>query len=107
MFKRNYDSGTTASAECYKRIAKDSSRTEEHRKKAVEKLDARGTRWMPIILTELPHVQPNLLHTPDLLYVIYLGLLKHLLTWIHGLLRKYKWLDQFDCVWASIAPYYG
>ena len=89
------------------RIAKDSSRTVEHRKKAAEKLDARGTRGMPIVLTELPCVQLNLLHTPDLLHGIYLGLLKHLLTWIHGLLKKYKRQDQFDYVWKSMAPYHG
>ena len=88
-------------------IAKDSSRTKEHRNIAVRKLDERGTRGTPVVLTELPSVQPNLLHTPDLLHGIYLGLLKHLMQWIQGLLKKYKRQDQFDYTWKSMAPYHG
>ena len=59
------------------------------------------------VLSELPYVRPNLLHTPDLLHGVYLGLLDHLMTWIEGLLKKYKRQNHFDEAWGSIAPYHG
>src|SRR5438874_898927 len=40
------------------------------------------------VLCELPAVQLHLVYTSDLLHGIYLGLLKHLIEWIHRLLRK-------------------
>ena len=71
----------------------DDSTSAQRREVSIHNLEDRGIRgpkWILNVLSELPYVHPNLLHTPDLLHGVYLGLLDHLMTWIEGLLKKYK-----------------
>jgi hypothetical protein len=56
---------------------------------------------------QLPGVQIERLHMPDLLHRMYLGMLKHLMEWIESFLRKHDRLRQFDQAWISIMPYPG
>jgi hypothetical protein len=38
---------------------------------------------------------------PDVLHTMQLGMLKHLLEWIHALLKQYNRLDRFNAIWLS------
>jgi hypothetical protein len=42
---------------------------------------------------------------PDVLHTIQLGMLKHLLEWIHAFLKQYNRLDRFNAIWLSIPAY--
>ena len=47
------------------------------------------------------------LQVPDLLHIIYLGLFKHMMDWIQGLLKKHGRLQAFDDAWKTLPPYPG
>ena len=47
------------------------------------------------------------LHILDLLHTIYLRLFKHMMDWIHGLLKKHAWLQAFDDAWKTLPLYPG
>ncbi|KAH8147002.1 uncharacterized protein LAJ45_08801 [Morchella importuna] len=47
------------------------------------------------------------LHKPDILHNIYLGLLKHMMEWVQGFLKKHNRIEEFDRAWSSIGPYPG
>jgi len=47
------------------------------------------------------------LHKPDLLHTVYLGLIKHLMDWISGSLKKHARLQPFDDTWKALPPYQG
>ncbi|RPB06929.1 hypothetical protein P167DRAFT_476763, partial [Morchella conica CCBAS932] len=55
----------------------------------------------------MPRVNPYDLNKPDILHNIYLGMLKHMMEWVQGFLKKHHRLEEFDKAWASIAPYPG
>jgi hypothetical protein len=59
------------------------------------------------VFWRLQRVQPERLHTPDLLHGIYLGLLKHLMDWLEPFLKKYDRLGEFDAVWKNLPHYPG
>ena len=42
---------------------------------------------------------------PDILHVIIIGMLKHLLEWVHHLLKYHKRLQLFNEVWLSVPTY--
>jgi len=85
--------------------ARDCTLAPEVRAVACKALNDLGMCGTPTVLCELPAVQPHLVYTPDLLHGIYLGLLEHLMGWIHGLLRKYHHLDCFDDTWQQLPQY--
>ena len=43
----------------------------------------------------------------DILHNIFLGLLKHLMSWIEQFLSKHQQLEVFDKIWEQIPPYQG
>ena len=57
------------------------------------------------VFTELYGVNPADLHMPDLLHNIYLGLLKHMMEWVEGFLKKDKPQQAFDDAWKEIPPH--
>jgi len=42
---------------------------------------------------------------PDLLHTLQLGMLKHLLGWLHNFLKQHKYLEEFNNIWLSVPPY--
>lgn len=52
-------------------------------------------------------VEPRDLVRGDLLHNIYLGVLKHLMDWIHDFLDENRRLHIFDEVWKQLPPYPG
>lgn len=94
----------------YQRLWTTSTRLEasrEERKTAVKLLEEEGVCCTYNAFWNLPEVQPQHLHSPDLLHGLYLGLLKHLMDWLDAFLRKYGRQKLFDDVWASIPGYPG
>jgi len=59
------------------------------------------------VFTGLHRVNPSDLHKLDLLHNIYLGLLKHMMQWVEGFLKKHKWQQAFDNAWKEIPRYPG
>jgi len=57
--------------------------------------------------TGLDRVSPTDLHKPDLLHNISLGLFKHMMEWVEGVLKKHKQQQAFDEAWKEIPPYHG
>jgi len=57
--------------------------------------------------TRLDRVSPTDLHKPDLLHHIYLGLFKHMMECVEGVLKKHKQQQAFDDAWKEIPPYPG
>jgi hypothetical protein len=58
----------------------------------------KNTLWLLVCdLADLPK--------PDILHTVQLGMLKHLLDWIHDFLRKYDRLASFNAIWLSIQSY--
>ena len=47
------------------------------------------------------------LQVPDLLHTIYLRLVKHMMDWIQGFLKKHGRLQAFDNAWKTLPPYPG
>lgn len=73
----------------------------------VEYLVARSVKTLFNAFWGMPRVNPYDLNKPDILHNIYLGMLKHMMEWIQGFLKKHHRLEEFDNAWASIAPYLG
>ena len=42
---------------------------------------------------------------PDLLHTMQIGMLKHLLQWLHEFLKQHKRLDKFNDIWLSVPAY--
>jgi hypothetical protein len=42
---------------------------------------------------------------PDLLHTMHIGMLKHLLTWLHEFLKQHKRLEMFNNIWLSEPAY--
>ena len=59
------------------------------------------------VFSGLYRVIPADVHKPDLLHNIYLGLLKHIMKWIEGFLKKHKRQQAFDDIWKALPPYPG
>jgi hypothetical protein len=47
------------------------------------------------------------LHKPDMLHAINPGLLKHMMDWIQGFLKKHARQQAFDDAWKALPPYPG
>jgi len=59
------------------------------------------------IFHRLDRVSASDLYKPDMLHTIYLGLFKHMMDRIEGLLKKHGRLQAFDDVWKALPPYPG
>jgi len=59
------------------------------------------------VFTGLDRVSPEDLNKADLLHNIYLGLFKHMMEWVEGLLKKHKRQQAFNDAWKAIPPYPG
>jgi hypothetical protein len=73
----------------------------------VEYLVARSVKILFNAFWGMPSVNPYDLNKPDILHYIYLGMLKHMMEWVQGFLKKHHQLEEFDKAWASIEPYSG
>ena len=56
------------------------------------------------MLWELDCVTSDL-HKPDLLHTMQIGMLKHLLGWLHSFLHLHKRLQCFNAIWLSVSSY--
>lgn len=70
-------------------------------------LQQKGMKALTNSFWQLPMVLPEAIWKPDLLYNIFLGLLKYLMEWIQGFLDKHNRFNDFDRVQKSIPPYPG
>jgi len=59
------------------------------------------------VLWTLKGITPHLIVQGDILHNILLGVMKHLMEWTEGFLKKHKRLDVFDKIWDNILPYLG
>ena len=66
-----------------------------------------GVKIENTVFIGLDRVSPTDLHKPDLLHKIYLGLLKHMMEWVEGFLKKHKRQKACDDDWKEIPPYPG
>ena len=87
------------------RLVNDPSLSKTTQTAAKRRLEAVKVKPLHNALWNLPHVNTHLLHAPDLLHCVYLGILKHCLEWMKKFLIKHKRLEQFDTVWLSVEPY--
>ena len=55
----------------------------------------------------LKGITPHLIVQGDILHNILLRVIKHLMEWTEGFLKKHKWLDVFDKIWDNIPLYPG
>ncbi|KAF8535951.1 hypothetical protein BDD12DRAFT_750154, partial [Trichophaea hybrida] len=62
-------------------------------------------RRYPSVFLDYPFVDGYALHRPDLLHVMYLGMIRHLMEWIEAFLQFHGRLVDFDPVWRSIPRY--
>ncbi|KAF8432002.1 hypothetical protein BGX38DRAFT_1103357, partial [Terfezia claveryi] len=69
--------------------------------------DSEGIKPLRNALWTQKGIIPPLMVRGDILHNILLGLLKHLMEWIEGFLRKHKRLEAFDKIWENIPPYPG
>lgn len=53
--------------------------------------------YLDCVTSELPK--------PDLLHTMQIGMLKHLLQWLHEFLKQHKRLDKFNDIWLSVPAY--
>ncbi|KAF8541850.1 hypothetical protein BDD12DRAFT_877662 [Trichophaea hybrida] len=61
----------------------------------------------PSVFLDYPFVDGYALYRPDLLHVMYLGMIQHLMEWIEAFLQFHGRLVDFDAVWRSIPRYTG
>jgi len=59
------------------------------------------------IFHSLDRVSASDLYKSDMLHTIYLGLFKHMIEWIEGVLKKLARLQAFHNVWKALPPYPG
>ena len=70
-------------------------------------LNVAGIKPFSNALWTLKGITPPNLVQRDILHDILLGIMKHLMKWIKGFLKKYNRLKVFDTVWENIPPYPG
>ena len=67
--------------------------------------ESMSARPVPYIFSDLLHVKAYNLDWPDILRNIYIGMFKHLMTWIKGFLQHHGNATVFDEIWAGIPSY--
>jgi len=70
-------------------------------------LQSKGVKPFPNALGSLKGIRPLLIIRGDILHNILLGILKHLMEWTEGFLRKHKRMEVFDTICSNIPPYPG
>jgi hypothetical protein len=68
-------------------------------------LDARRVNTGEVTLRSLDDCVVADLPKPDLLHTMHLGMLRHLLEWIHAFLADHKRLERFNNLWLSVPSY--
>jgi len=68
-------------------------------------LESVSARPIPSIFWDLPHVEANDLHRPDIFCNICIGMFHHLMSWIEGFLQRHGQAVVFDQIWAGNPPY--
>ena len=66
-----------------------------------------GIRLGQNVFYGLNQVSPSDLDKSDMVHTVYVGLLKHMMNWIQGFLKKHGQLEAFDEVWKALSPYPG
>lgn len=70
-----------------------------------EHLESVGVRWEENPLWQMQgHVVD--VAKPDVLHTVYLGVLKHLLSWLEEFLARLKLADLFNRIWRRVPPYH-
>ncbi|KAF8535228.1 hypothetical protein BDD12DRAFT_938698, partial [Trichophaea hybrida] len=62
-------------------------------------------RSFPNVFFDYPFVDAYGLHRPDLLHMMYLGMIRHIMEWIESFLRFHSRLGDFDAIWRTIPRY--
>lgn len=81
--------GKVTEYECLKGIEDPTQRQRQDTATIEAWFDERGLRPLPNPFWGLPFVHGADLHKPDTLHVVYLGILKHLMDWLHPLLQDF------------------
>jgi len=71
------------------------------------RLEKEGIKLFANVLWTCKSIMPHLIVRGDILHNILLGVMKHLMEWTEGFLKKHKRLDVFDEIWDNIPPYLG
>jgi len=69
--------------------------------------ETHGIQRGPNVFQGLVRVSTAYLHKPDTLHTIYLGLFKHMIDWIQGLLKQHARQQAFDDAWKALPQYPG
>jgi len=69
------------------------------------RLGKEGIKPFTNMLWTLKGITPHLIVRGDILHNILLRVMKHLMEWTEGFLKKHKQLDIFDKIWDNIPPY--
>ena len=73
---------------------------------AQKRLNAARIRHTPIALWDFNPMTPlSSLFKPDILHTLYLGMMKSLMEWVIGFLKKYGLLDAFDLAFRNTPRY--
>ena len=80
-------------------------RTKEEKDRKI--LTDAGIKLEHNVFVGLSPVNVAVLHKPDLLHNVYLGLFKHLMEWVEGFLKTQGREQAFDDVWKSLQQYPG
>ncbi|KAI5848606.1 hypothetical protein DFP73DRAFT_474133, partial [Morchella snyderi] len=84
------------------------NRDEKRELKTLAKwFEKQGLRPLYNPFWDLPLVQAYELHKPDMLHVVYLGILKHLMQWLEDFLQEFDRLGGFNLIWTKMPPYPG
>ena len=68
-------------------------------------LNRHGIKRIRSVLWQIPNVRSTEIVRADLLHNVYLGILKHLMTWIEAFLKRHRRQDRFNDIWETLPPY--
>jgi hypothetical protein len=96
-------------ADCFLKLitVTDTDVTRSTRDAALQYLDDRGVRQTEGVFWELKSLDWVSLLVPDVLYTIYLGILKHLMEWVIPFFEHHNRMDRFNQIWHQMSPYLG
>ena len=78
--------------------------SEENTPESIAELKRRNVNPGSNVLWHLDCVTCDL-PKPDLLHTMQIGMLKHLLLWLHEFLKQHKRLEKFNDIWLSVPAY--
>jgi len=59
------------------------------------------------VFWNLKCISPTTIIVPDIIYNVYLGMLKQVRSWVTSFLEKHSMIDKFNQIWAMMPPYRG